>query len=58
MLAGMTGFVLVALLMMFMIPAAHTALESRDRWFHIAQAAIAGGLLTISLTYFLLRRQR
>jgi len=57
-LSGMTGFALVTLLMMFMVPAAHDANESRHRWQFIAQVAIAGGLLTMSLTYFLLRRQR
>ena len=58
MFSGMTGFVLVSLLMMAMVPAAHDAIESRHRWQFIAQAAIAGGLFTMSITYFLVRRQR
>ena len=57
-LAGMTGFVLVSLLMMILTPAPHDEIQSRHRWLFIAQVAIPCGLLTMSLTYFLLRRQR
>jgi len=58
MLAGMTGFVLVALLMMRMTPAAHNSIEEHNRWVYIVQIAVPSGLLTMSLTYFLVRRQR
>lgn len=57
-LAGLTGFVLVSLLLMIMTPSGRTATEVHQRWLYIAQVAIAAGLLTMSLTFFLIRRRR
>lgn len=57
-LSGMTGFVLVALLMMVMTPSPHNPTESRNRWLYIGQVSVAAGLFTMSLTWFLVRRQR
>jgi uncharacterized membrane protein len=58
MLAGMTGFVLVSIMMLIMTPTPRGAIETHQRWIYIAQVAVPSGLLTMSLTYFLVRRQR
>jgi hypothetical protein len=58
MLSGMTGFVMVSLLMMILTPTSPDPVKSHQRWLFIAQVAVACALMTMSLTYFLLRRQR
>lgn len=57
MLSGMTGFVLVSLLMLVMTPSPHNSVESHNRWVYIASVAVPAGLFTMSLTWFLVRRQ-
>jgi hypothetical protein len=56
-LAGMTGFVLVSLLMLIVTPSPRDPVESHIRWVNIARIAIPAGLFTMSLTWFLVRRQ-
>jgi hypothetical protein len=57
-LAGMTGFVLVSVMMLIITPSPHTPVESHNRWVYIARVAVPAGLFTMSLTWFLVRRQR
>jgi hypothetical protein len=57
-LSGMTGFVLVTLTLLILTPSPRNERESHARWQYIARVAIPAGLFTMSLTWFMIRRQR
>ena len=58
MFAGMTGFVLVSLLILIMTPVPHDPLESRRRWLFIASSNTLGTTHHVPHLFFLLRRRR